>query len=128
MKDLILYSVITFFSIYGFISFWFFIIDFFFEIKYLKNKDFYIFINVKNEACKIESMVKGLLFKVFKNDIGIANQKIIILDSGSTDGTFDMLSLISETEKSVLVFKKEEMINFLNKIWKNFIFCFTNHS
>ena len=116
MGNLILYSVLTFFSIYGFLSCIFFFIDFFYEMKYLKNKDIYIFIKVKNEACKIEGMLRGLMFKVFKNDVGITNQKIIVLDSGSVDGTFSLLEKLSENENSILVFKKEEMASFIEKI------------
>ena len=116
MRSLILYSVLTFFSIYGFLSFLFFIIDFIFEIRYLKNRSFYILLKVKDEVCKIESMVNGLLFKLWKNDIGIANQRIIIVDSGSNDDTLTLLDGISENESSILVFKKEEMLNFLEKI------------
>ena len=116
MSDLILYSVLTFFSIYGFISFFFFLIDFFLEIKYLKDKELYIMINVKNEACKIDSILKSLLFKLFKNDIGIASQKILAVDSGSDDGTFSLLKKIEKNENSVLVLKKAEMEKFLDKI------------
>ena len=70
---------------------------------------------VKDEICKIEGMVSSLLFKLFKNDIGIANQKIIILDSGSNDGTFDLLKSISQNENSVLVLKNEELSDFMQE-------------
>ena len=115
MKDIVLYSILTFFSIYGFLAFLFFIIDFYFEIKYLKERDFYIFIKVKNEACKIEGILNSLLFKVFKNDIGIAGLKIIICDAGSDDGTYNILKSISEKEASVLITKKEELGFFIDK-------------
>ena len=116
MSDLILYSVLTFFSVYGFISFSFFIVDFFYELKYLKDKELYIMMIVKNEACKIESVLKSLLFKVFKNDVGIASQKVILADCDSTDGTLNILKKIAENEKSLIVLKKGEIENFFDKI------------
>lgn len=116
MGELIFYGLLTFFSAYGVFSFFYFLSDFLSEKKHLKNKCLYSVLFVKDEACKAEEMVKSLLFKVFKNDTGLCERKIIVVDQGSSDATYDTLSAIFEKERNVLVFRREELPQKLEKL------------
>ena len=114
MRDLLFYSMLTFFSIYGFLSFAFFIADFIFESFFLKDRKIYMLVAVKNEVCKIENITRGLLFKIFKNDVGISEQRLIVLDLGSDDGTLDTLKKLSNNESGFSVYQKEELMKKLD--------------
>lgn len=116
MKDVLFYSLVTFFSVYGIFSFFFFIADFFLDNKYLKEKTIYTIFSVKNEVCRIENIVRSMLFKIYKNDIGMSDQKIIIVDLGSDDGTYQILKKLQKDEKLVLVYKREEIAEILEKL------------
>lgn len=109
MQAILFYSLITFFSVYGIFSFLFFIIDFYFDNRYLRDTTVYTGFTVNNQACKIENIVKAMLFKLYKNDVGISDQKLIIVDLDSDDGTYECLKRLSKSEKLILVYKREEI-------------------
>ncbi|MBQ7792343.1 MAG: hypothetical protein IJ367_02480, partial [Clostridia bacterium] len=106
----------TFFSAYGIFSFLFFLSDFFSEKKHLKGKCLYSLVFVKDEACHVEDMVKALLFKDFKNDTGLCDRKIIVVDRGSRDATYDTLCHLFQNETDVLICKQEELVKKLENL------------
>jgi hypothetical protein len=116
MQAVIFYALITFFSIYGIFAFILFITDFFFDNKYLKEKTIYTIFCVKNEICKIENIVKTIIFKAYKNDVGLLDQRIIIIDLGSNDGTYELLKKLEKSEKTILVYKIEEIPKLLENL------------
>ncbi|MBQ7950695.1 MAG: hypothetical protein IJ278_03135 [Clostridia bacterium] len=116
MGALFFYGLLTFFSAYGVFSFFYFLSDFLSEKKHLQNKCLYSVLFVKDEACRAEQMVKSLLFKVFKNDTGLCERKVIVVDQGSSDATYDTLSAIFEKERNVLVFHRDEFCEKLENL------------
>lgn len=116
MGELFFYGLVTFFSAYGVFSFFFFLSDFISEKKYLKDKCLYSVLFVKDEACRIEQMVKTLIFKVFKNDTGLCDRKVIVVDQGSLDATYQTLSALFKDERNVLVFKREDFLEKLENL------------
>lgn len=109
MGELLLYAFMTFFSAYGVFSLMFFLIDFFREQTYLRGKTLYTMMVVKDEACKIENMVKALQFKVFKNDVGLCHHRILVVDRSSADGTFLLAEKLFAKENDVKIIKMEEL-------------------
>lgn len=116
MGELLFYGCLTFFSAYGIFCFLFFLSDFFSEKKHLKGKCLYSLLFVKDEACRVEEMVKTLLFKDFKNDTGLCDRKIIVVDRGSLDATYNTLCHLFQKEPDVLVFKQEEFLKKLENL------------
>ena len=116
MGELLLYVFMTFFSAYGIFSFLFFLKDFFMERKYLRGKCLYSVVFVKDEACHAELMADALLFKLLKNDTGLCERKIVIVDMGSSDCTYETLQAVFANEKSVIVLKEDEGWKKLKKI------------
>ena len=116
MQAILFYALITFFSVYGIFSFIFFIADFYFDNKYLKDVTMYTGFAVKNEACKIESIVKAMLFKLYKNDVGISDQRLVVIDLDSDDGTYESLKRLSKSEKPVFVYRREEIPKILENL------------
>ncbi len=116
MGELFFYGCLTFFSAYGIFSLLFFLKDFFLEKKHLKGKCLYSLLLVKNEACRAEDMVKTLLFKAFKNDTGLCDRKIIVVDTGSRDTTYETLYKLFEKESDVLVLRQEEFLKKLENL------------
>lgn len=110
MSNIIFYALTVFFTGFGMISFFMYVIDFFYETKYLKNKKIYTFFVAKNEACAIENITRGIIFKMRKADSGICDHKIFVVDDNSTDGTYNILKKISEREKSIDVIKNDDCI------------------
>lgn len=116
MDGLWFYAFLTFFSAYGIFSLIFFLSDFYAERKYLKGKCLYSVLFVKDDVCRAEEMVKALLFKVFKNDTGICDRKIIVVDEGSVDATYETLFHLFEKENDVLVLRRDEAVKKLEKL------------
>ncbi|MBO5409243.1 MAG: hypothetical protein J6A61_07610 [Clostridia bacterium] len=116
MGELLLYALVTFFSAYGIFSFLFFLKDFSMERKYLKGKCLYTLVFVKDEACNAELMTDALLFQLFKNDTGLCERKIVLVDTGSSDSTYETLETLFRNEKSVIVTKEDENWKKLKKI------------
>ena len=116
MGELFFYGCLTFFSAYGIFCFFYFLSDFFSERKYLRGKCLYSLLFVKDEACRAEDMVKALLFKVFKNDTGLCERKVVVVDMGSSDSTYETLETIFQKEKNVVVIRGEKGWESLKKI------------
>lgn len=109
MGEVLFYGCLTFFSAYGIVSFLFFWKDFLLEKKYLRGKCLYSLVFLKEDAYRAEGLAKALLFKVFKNDCGLCDRKVILVDQGSKDGTFSALFNLFLNERDVLVLKEEEI-------------------
>lgn len=113
MCDGFLYACLLFFSTYGIFSLAFFLRDFFLEKKYLQGKCIYTLLPVGEEDVYPEEMVRTLLFKNYKNDVGICGCKIIAVTDGEDDCNFKRIKKIFEGETEVLVCKREEVLNYL---------------
>ena len=92
-----------------------YIIDFTYDIKTLNDKVIYTVVAVKNEEESIEGIAKSLLIKSLRNDSGVADNKIVIVDFGSSDSTGEILKLIEAEQKGITVFSKEELLSELEK-------------
>lgn len=114
--ELLLYAFLTFFSAYGVFSLMFFLIDFIRERKYLRGKTLYTMVVVKNEACNVENIVKSLQFKVFKNDVGLCNHRIFVVDNASSDGTFYLAEKLFGKENDIKIIKMDKLSEKLEKI------------
>ena len=86
-----------------------------YETKYLKNKKIYTVVEVKNEACYMENVVKAVISKVEKSYFGTYDHNIVFVDNNSNDGTYSVLKSIEKNEGEIKAFKWEEIIKKLEK-------------
>ncbi len=105
------YALVCFFCVYGFIQMLFYILDLIFETRQLKNKKIYTVLFVKNEEETIESTVRALLWKAVKNDTGIADREITVIDLGSSDETVTLLKALEQESNAVRLRTVEELIS-----------------
>ena len=106
--DVIGYAVLCFFCVYGFIQMAFYIIDIAYETKQFKDKKIYTVVFVKNEEQTVENMAKSLLWKAVKNDTGIADSEITLIDLGSTDRTVEIIKAMEREDKGIRLRTMEE--------------------
>lgn len=103
------YAFLCFFCVYGFIQMVFYVMDIVYESKPFKNKKIYTVVFVKNEETTIENMAKSLLWKAVKNDTGIADSEITIVDMGSSDRTVEIVKAMQREEKGIRLRTVEEL-------------------
>ena len=109
MGAILIYSFIVFFISLGVISLFNFIVDFTYETKFLRNKTLYTVVEMENEVCAAENIVRAVKFKVEKSYSGVCDNKIIFIDNGSRDTTFETLKRISRNMDGISVIKSEEI-------------------
>lgn len=109
MGSILIYALIVFFISFGIISFFNFIVDFIYETKFLRNKTLYTVVGMENEACASENIVRAVKFKVEKSFSGVCDNKIIFIDKGSHDTTFETLKHIEGHNGGIMVLKSEEI-------------------
>ena len=109
MGSVLIYSLIVFFISFGIISFFNFALDFIYETKFLRNKTLYTVIEMQNEACLSENIVRAVKFKVEKSFSGVCDNKIIFIDTGSKDATFETLKRLEGHNGGITVLKSEEI-------------------
>ena len=109
MGSVLIYSFVVFFLSFGVISFFGFIVDFIYETKFLRNKTLYTVVEMENEACTSENIVRAVKFKVEKSFSGVCDTKIIFVDKRSSDATFPTLKRIEKSEGGITVLKSEEI-------------------
>lgn len=102
------YAFLCFFCVYGFIQMVFYIMDIVYESKPFQNKKIYTVVFVKNEEKTIENTAKSLLWKAVKNDTGIADREITIIDMGSADKTVEIVKAMERDEKGIRLRTMEE--------------------
>ena len=107
LSEFIFFTIVSFFSVYGFVQVIIYILDFIYDTRILKDKVIYTVVAVKNEENRVEAIAKAMLLKALKNDSGVADNKVVIVDIGSTDNTPEILKLIEEDKKGILVMDKE---------------------
>lgn len=116
MGELLVYGCLTFFSAYGIFSLLFFLKDCYLERKYLRGKCLCSVLPVAEDVCRAENMVKALLFKTFKNDTGLCDRKLIVVNTDHCEATYQALCKLFEAEGDVLVVKPEEFVKKLEKL------------
>lgn len=104
------YAFLCFFCVYGFIQMVFYIMDIVYESKPFQNKKIYTVVLVKNEEKTIENTAKSLLWKAVKNDTGIADREITIIDMGSADKTVEIVKAMERDEKGIRLRTMEEFV------------------
>ena len=109
MGSILLYSWVVFFLSFGIISFLRFLVDFTYETKFLRNKTLYTVVEMENEACASENIVRAVKFKVEKSCSGVCDSKIIFIDTGSSDATFATLKQLEKSEGGITALKGEEI-------------------
>jgi len=115
LSEFIFYILVSFFAIYGFVQVVIYIMDFIYDVKVLKDKIIYTVVAVKDEEETVESVAKSLLIKSLKNDSGVADNRVVIIDMGSEDKTVEMLKLMEAEKKGLNVLSKEELYKELEK-------------
>ena len=115
LSEFIFYTLVSFFAVYGFVQVVIYIVDFTYDIKTLNDKVIYTVVAVKNEEMRIEQIAKSLLIKSLKNDSGVADNKVVIVDFDSNDRTAEILKLMENDKKGISVMKKEELMEELEK-------------
>ena len=115
LSEFIFYTLVSFFAVYGFVQVVIYIVDFTYDIKTLNDKVIYTVVAVKNEEMRIEQIAKSLLIKSLKNDSGVADNKVVIVDFDSSDRTAEILKLMENDKKGISVMKKEELMEELEK-------------
>ena len=109
MGSVLIYAFIVFFISFGIISFFNFMVDFIYETKFLRNKTLYTVVEMQNEACASENIVRAVKFKVEKSFSGVCDNKIIFVDKGSKDATFETLKHIESHNGGIMAIKSEEI-------------------
>lgn len=109
MGSILIYSLIVFFVSFGIIAFFNFILDFIYETKFLRNKTLYTVVEMENEACASENIVRAVKFKVEKSFSGVCDNRIIFIDKKSKDATFETLKRLESKEGGIKVLKSEEI-------------------
>ena len=104
------YAFLCFFCVYGFIQMVFYIMDIVYESKPFQNKKIYTVVFVKNEEKTIENTAKSLLWKAVKNDTGIADREITIIDMGFADKTVEIVKAMERDEKGIRLRTMEEFV------------------
>lgn len=115
LKEYLLYTFISFFAVYGFIQIVIYTYDFFLDCKRLKNKVIYTVVALKDEEENAEMIARAMLLKTFKNDSGIADNKLIMVDMESEDNTKAILKRMEMEGKGLIVMDKEELIKEIEK-------------
>lgn len=113
--EFIFYTFVSFFAIYGFVQVVIYIFDFVCDIRTLNDKVIYTVVAVKNEEEKVEGIARAILLKSLKNDSGVADNRIVMLDFDSDDQTKKILKKIENEKKGLTVLSKEEFIKELEK-------------
>ena len=114
MGSVLLYAAVVFFLSFGIIAFVNFLTDFMYETKYLKNKTVYTIIQVENEACGIENIVRAINFKVEKSYSGAYDHRIIFIDNNSVDSTYKILKRLEKSIGKITVLKRAELLKKLD--------------
>ena len=113
--EFIFYTVISFLSVYGLVELIIYILDFVYDIKTLKDKIIYTVVAVKNEEERIENIVRTLLVKTLKNGSGVADHRLLVVDMGSEDATYEMLKLMEEDKNGLISVRYDELLKELEK-------------
>ncbi len=95
------YALVCFFCVYGFLQMVFYILDLILETRQLKHKKIYTVVFVKNEEDTIESTVRALLWKAVRNDTGVADSEITVIDLGSSDETVTLVKALERESSAV---------------------------
>lgn len=115
LSDFLLGIFLSFFAVYGIVQTVINIFAYVGDWKVLKNKTVYTVVAVKNEEDKVEGIANALLLKAFKDDMGVGDNRVVIVDMGSTDKTKDILELLKTDKRGLNIFTQNDFITDLNK-------------
>ena len=104
------YTIISFFAVYGLVQFIFYVWDFSYDLNILRDKVIYTIVGVKNEEDRIEAIARALMWKALKNDTGIADRRLIILDFDSTDKTKEIAKRIAREDGGIKIMERKELL------------------
>ena len=113
--EFVFYTLVSFFAMYGFVQVIIYIFDFVYDIKNLNDKVIYTVVAVKNEEKRAEGIARAILMKSLKNDSGVADNKVVMLDFDSQDDTNIILKKIEQEKKGLTVLNVNEFIKELEK-------------
>ncbi len=102
------YALVCFFCVYGFLQMTFYILDLILETRQLKHKKIYTVVFVKNEEDTIESTIRALLWKAVRNDNGVSDREITVIDMGSSDETVTLIKALERESSAVRLRTLEE--------------------
>lgn len=111
LSDFLAGVFLSFFAIYGLVQTLMNIFTYIGERKILKDKKIYTLAFVRNDADRVEGIADMLLLKVLKDDNGAYDNKVGIVDLGSTDSTSEILRILKRDKPHLNIYTKEEFLD-----------------
>lgn len=116
LSDFFVGIFLSFFAIYGLVQTILNIFTYIGERKVLKGKKVYTVAFVKNDGEKIEGIANSLLLKVLRDDNGAYDNRVGIVDLGSTDNSFQILKILKQDKPHLNIYTKDEFLKEIDKI------------
>lgn len=116
LSDFLVGIFLSFFAIYGLVQTILNVFTYIGERKVLKDKKVYTVAFVKNDGDCVEGIANSLLLKVLKDDNGAYNNRVGIVDLGSTDNTLEILAFLKRDKPHLDIYTKEEFLKEIESI------------
>lgn len=121
LSDFFVGIFLSFFAIYGLVQTILNVFAYIGESRVLKDKRVYTIAFVKNDSDRIEGIANSLLLKVLKDDNGAYDNRVGIVDLGSTDNTSQILTILKRDKPHLNIYTKEEFLKEIDNIKWNFL-------
>ena len=121
LSDFFVGIFLSFFAIYGLVQTILNVFAYIGESRVLKDKRVYTIAFVKNDSDRIEGIANSLLLKVLKDDNGAYDNRVGIVDLGSTDNTSQILAILKRDKPHLNIYTKEEFLKEIDNIKWNFL-------
>ncbi|MBE7014110.1 MAG: hypothetical protein E7419_02750 [Ruminococcaceae bacterium] len=116
LSDFFVGIFLSFFAIYGLVQTILNVFAYIGESRVLKDKRVYTIAFVKNDSDRIEGIANSLLLKVLKDDNGAYDNRVGIVDLGSTDNTSQILTILKRDKPHLNIYTKEEFLKEIDNI------------
>ncbi len=110
------YALLCFFCLYGFMQLFLHFVSLFYEYRELRDKKVYTVVFVQNEENTVEGMVRSLLWRNMHREVGDADSAILVIDTGSTDNTAEIVRKMEQDYPLIHLCTPEEFLDGMEKL------------